>query len=245
VRTLLGRLKAIRDPGMRVTALVESLTTGDPERVVEVLRALAARARVTADADATLALDTLAVALSEPDRIPYPVLSELYAVAKTAGHREIAQLLFSAGATVPAGGGRTGDGERPVEPRGRPVTLGERKALARGHRRGILTHLLREPHPDVVRILLGNPHLTERDVLSIASRRPTEPSCQVAVFASPRWRPRYAVRRALVMNPYTPAALALRIMLTLRARDLEEIAGDPRLPAPLRVHAEDLLRVRP
>ena len=52
----------------------------------------------------------------------------------------------------------------------------------------------------------------------------------------------HAVKRALVFNPSTPLADAIRIATTLRAPDLVEIAGDHSLPDALRTHAREVLR---
>ena len=58
--------------------------------------------------------------------------------------------------------------------RGRPLTLGERKSLARTHDRSLIQRVVRDPHPDVVRILLDNPSLTEEDVVRVCAARPNQ-----------------------------------------------------------------------
>src|SRR5262245_40690701 len=100
--------------------------------------------------------------------------------------------------------------------------------------------MLRDPHPDVVAILLDNPHITESDVVCIASARPAV-SASLAKFAvHARWSVRHAVKRALVLNPSTPLADAIRIATTLRSQELRELAADHSLPEPLRTHAADV-----
>ena len=88
--------------------------------------------------------------------------------------------------------------------RGRPLTLGERKSLARRPDRDTLERLLRDPHPDVIRQLLANPRVTEEDVLSIAARRPCRPDVLTEIARAPRWAHRPRIRLALVLNPDTP-----------------------------------------
>ena len=61
------------------------------------------------------------------------------------------------------------------------------------------------------------------------------------IAAHPRWSVRHAVKRALVLNPSTPLADAIRIATTLRAPELAELAADHSLPEPLRKHAGDVL----
>ena len=134
--------------------------------------------------------------------------------------------------------------EREVVPRGQTMTLGERKSLARGHRREMLEHVLRDPHPDVVVILLDNPHMTERDVIFLASRRPCLPATLEAIALSLRWRTRYSVKRTLVLNPNTPVHLTMRLATTLRDVDLRAVVGDSNLAASLRDQAEEILSRR-
>jgi hypothetical protein len=74
--------------------------------------------------------------------------------------------------------------------------------------------------------------------------RPAVPAALAKLAAHPRWSVRHAVKRALVQNPSTPLADAIRIATTLRPAELAELAGDAALPEPLRVHAADLEPLR-
>src|ERR1700722_10918407 len=58
---------------------------------------------------------------------------------------------------------------------GRPLTLGERKSLAKKTDRNLLERLLGDPHPDVIRGVLRNPRLTEDDVVRFVARVPGRP----------------------------------------------------------------------
>ena len=51
---------------------------------------------------------------------------------------------------------------------------------------------------------------------------------------------RHAVKRALVLNPSTPLADAIRIATTLRSGELRALAADASLPEPLRIHAAEV-----
>ena len=70
--------------------------------------------------------------------------------------------------------------------------------------------------------------------MKIAATRPAVPESLAKIAAHPRWSVRHAVKRALVLNPSTPLADAIRIATTLRAPELAELAGDHSLPEPLR-----------
>lgn len=235
---LVTRLKAIREPRMRVLALVDELGRGEPGTLVETLGALVARAHATDDADVTAAVLAITHAAAEPS-LTYEVRKQLYEAGLERGMPEIARLFLAASPAIdlPATLVQQLGPERPLRPAGRSLTLGERKALARTHDREQLLLLLRDPHPAVVTILLDNPHVTEGDILKIASMRPAVPDALERVAAHPRWSVRHAVKRALVLNPSTPLAVAIRIATTLRANELAELAVDPSVPEPLRVHA--------
>lgn len=103
--------------------------------------------------------------------------------------------------------------------RERPLTLGERKSLARTHDRLLLSRVVRDPHPDVMRILLGNSSLTELDVLRAASARPVSSEVLREIFTSARWIKRPAVQSALVLNPYCPRDVALFLVPQLSRSD--------------------------
>lgn len=226
---------------MRVLALIEALGQGDAEAWVDTLAAVVARSHLMDDADALEALESITQAAADP-QLPYATRQRLYTAATERNHAAIARLFLSASpptanetqlkkALAP---------ERALKPTGRPLTLGERKALARTHKREQLLLLTRDPHPAVVEILLGNPHVTEAEILKIASFRPAVPEALSKIAAHPRWSVRHAIKRALVMNPGTPLADAIRIATTLRTQELVELSTDPQLPEPLRRHAADL-----
>lgn len=128
---------------------------------------------------------------------------------------------------------------------GRPLTLGERKSLARRRDRNVLARVLRDPSPDVVRILLENPALTEADVVRLAARRPIDPRVLLALVADLRWVIRPAVRKSLVQNPWTPLDVALRLLPHLTRSELSELERAADLRDPLRELAGVLRRRSP
>jgi uncharacterized protein (UPF0147 family) len=239
---IIGRLRAIRDPKMRALALVSALGEGEADAWVEALAAILTRAHVVDDADATETLETITHAAADP-AMPYATRQRLYEAALARQLPAIARLFLAASphAELPRQLEKQLGPERPLRPADRPLTLGERKALARTHLREKLMLLLRDPHPQVVAILLDNPHVTETDVIKIAAARPAVPESLARVAAPPRWSVRHAIKRALVLNPATPLADAIRIATTLRAPELAEIAADASLPEPLRRHAAEIL----
>ena len=128
--------------------------------------------------------------------------------------------------------------------RGRPLTLGERKALARTHDRSLIQRVVRDPHPDVVRILLGNPSLTEEDVVRICATRPNDPQVLQTVYRHRRWVVRYRPRNAIVRNPATPLDTALLLVPLLRKSELREAATSSELAPAVRLSCRSILELR-
>ncbi len=239
---IIGRLKAIRDVRMRVLALITAFGEGPPTDWVEAMAAILARAQLINDVDSLMVLECMTHAAGDPG-LAYATRKALYEAAITRGMPAIARLFITTSPKVelPPQLQKQLGPERPLVPRGRPLTLGERKSLARTHEREKITKLLADPHPAVVAILLDNPHVTEGDVVKIAAMRPAVPEALAKVAAHARWSVRHMIKRALVRNPSTPLADAIRIATTLRSSELTELAGDASLPEPLRIHAAELL----
>lgn len=226
-------------------ALVDGLGQGNPAEWIAALVAVLEAAHGGHESDAAKALESITRAAGSTD-LPYPVRQRLYQAAVTADRLDIARLFFSASPTTadPRHVARQTAPERALELRSRPLTLGERKALARTHRREQLALIVKDPHPTVIAVLLGNPRVTEVDVVRIAAARQSVPESLAMIADHPGWSARYAVKRALVLNPGTPLAIAIRIATTLTSRDLNEINQLSILPQPLRDHALDLLQRR-
>jgi hypothetical protein len=228
---------------MRVLALVGAFAQGNPDEWVEALSAIVARAHLVDDADAMETLQCVTHAAADP-ALPYDLRQRLYTAAIERNLPTIARLFLIASpqGELPHQLTKQLGPERPLRPSdSRPLTLGERKALARTHRRDKLTLLIRDPHPQVVAIVLDNPHITEQDVVKMAASRPAVPDSLAKIATHPRWSVRHAVKRALVLNPSTPLADAIRIATTLRAPELAELAADASLDETLRKHASEVL----
>lgn len=129
--------------------------------------------------------------------------------------------------------------------RGRPLTLGERKSLARRPDRAMTERLLRDPHPDVIRQLLGNPKVVEEDVVSLAARRPCRPDVLAQIARMPRWTTRARVRMALVLNPDTPLDVSAPLVGLLVRQELRLVATSTTVAPALRALCLEHLERRP
>ncbi len=223
---------------MRVGLICERLESLSDEDAVRLLHE-AHRCASLGGADAQSVFLALGWALFEP-RLE-PRRAELGTVARRGELHHVADFVmppFEEDAPVE-------DKRRvPDLGRGSPLTLGERKSLARTHDRFLIQRVVRDPHPDVVRILLDNPSLTEEDVVRVCAVRPNDPNVLQTVYHSRRWVVRYRPRNAIVRNPHTPLDTALLLAPLLRKGELREAATSSELAPPLRLSCKTILEMR-
>jgi len=117
------------------------------------------------------------------------------------------------------------------------MTEGEVIALARRASPGVVAELARSRSSRVLRALLGNPRLRERDVLRIVSGEEAPAETLRQVVHHPEWGVRRAVRVALLRNPRTPVAEALHLVAGLAAPDLERVVRDEDVPRIVQIGA--------
>jgi hypothetical protein len=227
---LARRLAALPETQMRERVLVEYLGQVTLQQAVQVLDEIYRFGR-QGGPPFNVALLAVASALSG-GLLDYEILSQLYETAKQEGLATLTQLFLSS---------QESDREVRRKDEQFELTLGHRKWMARSPKRQVLERLLQNPEAEVIHNLLKNPRLTEQDVVLLAARRPALPDVQQEIFSSRRWLARYAVKRALVLNPYTPTELSLRLLGFITTRDQMLIKTSPTLPEPLREAAERLL----
>lgn len=225
VGQLAQRLQGVLDPAVRVAYVRNRIAGMSPGDVAEflILTNAGAEARQADHSDLLLAL-CLALADDESLELRAQVAAEL-------DQRDHATLACGLRPTDDG----SDDGFRvPDFGKGRPLTLGERKSLARRGDRNLIARVVRDPDPSVIRILLGNPAVTENDVVRLCAARPLPSRVQREVFRSPRWVTRYRIRLTLVLNPYTPLDVALQLALHLTLPDQRRVADSQDLSGVLR-----------
>src|SRR5262249_47531844 len=104
------------------------------------------------------------------------------------------------------------------------LPVGEKLTLARKGPSRVAATILAEGHPQAIRLALGNPFLTESQVLKALAKSGLPERVVVAVAQHPKWSGQYNVRAALVRNPQTPAALVRAFLPNLTLGDLREIS---------------------
>lgn len=230
-------LALLKEAPQRDAKLVERLRDLPVEAAVELLHELVTLAS-TADVEARIAL-SCCVGLSRfEDELGYEHFAALYIAADEREYEDVKRLLSRT--EVKRKPPKRGSDNELVE-----KTLGERTALARSTRdRDLLDKLARDKNPRVIQNLLLNPRLVERDVVAIAAMRPTTPDVLEQVVRSARWNTRYAVKKALALNPYLPVGEAATLLAMLASPDLEEAAQLPDVAEAVRETAREILARR-
>jgi hypothetical protein len=234
---------SIPEAELRVSYLRSLLRERDVVELAATLDVVCARAE-QAEPAAREALVALVDALQDPSL--GAVVQRLREEAVGMPHLSLERLVRQPVSVLPSREVPAPDEDRiPDYGRGRPLTLGERKSLARRPDRGMLERLLRDPHPDVIRQLLVNPKLTEDDVLSLAARRPCRPDVLVEIARTPRWTHRPRIRMALVFNPDTPLEVSAPLLGLLVRQELQLVATSPTVAPAVRALCLEHLERRP
>jgi hypothetical protein len=119
--------------------------------------------------------------------------------------------------------------------------LGMRKALARKPDFKLIQRIARDQDHRVIRSLLDNPRLTEKDVIHIGSTRPTSPKVLEVIYDHPKWISRYGIKKVIALSPYSPLSMAMRLLTFLTAEDLREVSEALDLSETLRQQAQRII----
>lgn len=222
---------------MRCGVLLECLGEMEPEEILELLSVVVQGVAVRKKACISIFGVVCDVILKAQQQGGfYELLAEVYRLAREQNEDRVADMLVTAQPQK----GPVRASEAPGDHELSELTLGERKFMARCHDRDRLGRLLFDPDPAVVRKLLRNPHITERDVIRLCARRPSMVESLKEIYHS-KWCERYRIRLSLVFNPYTPADLSIKLVCTLLKKDLKAVCRDEGIHPLVRRQAERLL----
>lgn len=227
-------LAGLRELSVQLGWVRERLLTLGAARSADVLSVVLAKAQLRDGLYSALLL-RVSLALSAESEAEFK--RAIAAIAEVRGQHGLARFM---GAYCPAQGAAPGplavpgleeEQDRPsisatAQPgsgKGRPLSLGERKSIARKRDRALLLRVIRDPHPDVIRIVLDNPAIAEDDVVRLCAQRPIASTILVQVFQHARWMLHPRVRLTLALNPHTPEAVALQLLPHLAPAELKEI----------------------
>lgn len=235
---LFRRLARLDELDMRVGLICERVESLQAEQAVRLLHE-AHQGAAQGGADAQRVFLAIGWALFDPRLLPRR--ADLGTAARRIELHQVADFV------TPLAEEEAPDDDKRRVPdfgRGRPLTLGERKSLARTHDRSLIQRVVRDPHPDVVRILLDNPSLTEEDVVHICAARPNDPTVLQTVYRHRRWVVRYRPRNTILRNPDTPLDTALLLAPLLRRAELRQASTSTELAPSLRLSCKSILDIR-
>lgn len=121
------------------------------------------------------------------------------------------------------------------------TTLGQRRALSKQPVQKTLERLLSDPDPMVIGNLLNNPRITEKEVLKIASKRPNSAQILKLIALHGKWSKRYAVAKAIALNPYAPPRTSIAFLDSMMEQDLKMMAEDKTLHPQVKQAAKEIL----
>jgi len=223
-----ARLSNIRDVVQRSHALADRLKLLGDDAVLEAIKVIQERAISGNDVyrslyNGLLCSGVLAQVFGDIR------MSELVGKAQDAGDFAIVALLMD----MPSELSDKTLFQPFLDPSLREVPLGARKELARKPDFRLIERIAKDQDHRVIGNLLNNPRLKEIDVVRIASTRPMSALVLEEVYNHPRWVTRYAVKKAIIFNPYAPLTMALRLLPYMRLQELEEICDSPNLSSTL------------
>ncbi|MBL8612349.1 MAG: hypothetical protein JNL38_33720 [Myxococcales bacterium] len=236
-------VRSLSDANVRLAYVLTHVRDLAPERLAPILEVVCSRAE-QADPAAREVLVSLLDAAREPavteavQRLREQAVGEAFVALE----RALRNPMLGRSSALP----EDPDEDRvPDYGRGRPLTLGERKALARRPDRAMMERLVRDPHPAVIERLLVNPKLTEDDVLTMVVKRPARPDVLSQIARSTRWIHRPRIRRALVLNPDCPPEIAGPITGLLLRQELRLVIESTHVPPSIRALCMEHLERRP
>ncbi len=124
------------------------------------------------------------------------------------------------------------------------LKVGERMQLALKGGKEIRTILLRDANKEVTLNVLDNPKITESEIELIAKQKTSSDELIRAVAKKKEWLRNYSIVYALVTNPKTPIAIALKFIHNLKLRDLLMLERDKNIPGAVREMAKKIAAAR-
>jgi len=233
---LIEGLCGIRDAGQRSFAVLSRLRDLEDEEIITVLKLVREKA-LRGHKNHLLIYNCLVVSTGFTEVLGPQRLSALVDALQTRCEYELVAILMD----VPP----EGHNEIPFQPfldvTLRETPLGMRKALARKPDFMLIKRIARDQDHRVIQSLLDNPRLTEMDVIKIASTRPTSHRVLETIYNHSKWISRYSIKKVIVLNPYSPLSLAVKLLTFMNLQDLEIVAGAPDLNQLLMEEARRIL----
>ena len=174
---------------------------------------------------------------SKKSRAPAPAVEPL-----EMDDEELEKVLTAVMSQPPAGeiDEKTGLSEGQI----RLLPIPARLKLARGAPRALRAILMRDSSAQVAVAVVLNNTLSEQEVEQTAGNRAVNEEVLEAIAKRREWVNRYVITKALVQNPRTPLATAIKLIPRLSVRDLRQIHRDRNVADAVRATALRLYRIK-
>jgi hypothetical protein len=126
----------------------------------------------------------------------------------------------------------------------RMLPVPARIRLTRGASRLMRSILVRDSNARVAVSVLVNNALSEQELEQVCRSRNVVEEVLVEIARRRDWIGKLAIQRAMVQNPKTPVAIALRLINKLGVRDLRELSRDRNIAEGVRSTALRLYRIK-
>jgi hypothetical protein len=136
------------------------------------------------------------------------------------------------------------DVRKRVEDQLRFLTIGQKVALATKGNRSVRLALMRDTNRLVALAAITSPAITEQEVVSAAQSRTVHQDVVGHICRDKKnnWVRNYQIRSALVFNPKTPLAEAMKLVPLLNPRDIKMAAKSKNIPAGVRTLATKMAK---
>lgn len=236
VKKMVQDISSLPEHDMRVQLLGKRLASLEPDDAAHVLNAFYDKV-----SNHALEFRKAKTVMADPKQVITVVGEEksrlIYLAALELGLRRISRFFTDLPPHKKGFGGYNTEEDGKME----LITLGERRAMAKGWTKDKLDRLLSDPDPVIIINILNNSRITEKEILKIAAKRPNSPNILRLISTHKRWGARYAIKKALVQNPYTPPRISLGLLEFLLSQDLKEISNDGELHPQVRLAAKERL----
>jgi hypothetical protein len=124
------------------------------------------------------------------------------------------------------------------------LTVPQRLRLTRGASRVMKQILIRDPNAQVAVAVLHHNSFSEPEMEQVARSRALAEDVLLEVSKRREWVSRYTICRALITNPKTPVAIAVRLMPKMSVRDLRLLSRDRNVADAVRTSATRLYTIK-
>lgn len=229
-------LSRVADMRQRSYALAFRIRDADDDLAIDVIKVIWEKT-LRGDEDFLRLYNSLLVTGILAEVLSENRMSELVGKAQERAEYSVAAILMD----LPAEGARDLPFQPFLDGTLKETPLGMRKALARRPDFKLIQRIARDQDYRVIRTLLDNPRLTEKDVIHIGATRPTSPKVLEVIYDHPKWIARYSVKKVIVFSPYSPLSLSIRLLTFMNLGDLEELCTNLELNELLREQAERII----